>query len=609
MYRTMAMGLFMSLAAFPLRAQSGINDDLSVRYIHRTPEIDFVPNASDPSTEGWPEVGQEVTWQAIVKNWSNEAVSDVAWEWHLDGVPVSSGMVDIPARGEATVEYAWNWTFERHELEFALDTNGQVQEFSETNNAVAIFTDALTVGFYVEQSLYDFFHEHQHKLGDGANSFDDWAQRNVRMFNEALAGAIYPETPEGVLDRVRLDAITIVEDDELPLADIVQTGNGTIQNPSPELVPNGDDRTVDIQSGFVSSSIDWPGWEDHESADVRNPFWYHGVMWHETGHARYLIDVYGFNVIHNFDGNQILITENDEPVIGTPFMPADRFGPEGPTAVYIPHRTEIAGLMNSNRYEIIDRYSAAALNLIAGRRAVSGNFNAPQNLGVFMNDLPAENRLIVRNEHGTALSGASVSIYWSETEGRIGEPYFKYFDDQPDLEFTSDGDGVVLLGRNPFSPDDIRHGLGGTNGVAIVRVEHDGLIGYGFLESMYFNLKYWSGDTELAAHDLSVTLVDPTSVTRESAADVPSDFALGPAFPNPFDHSTTIPFELRNPGYVTLTVFDALGRKVATLVEGDWRTTGPHSIEWSASEAPSGTYFYHLETPSGVTSGRVTKVK
>ncbi|MBD3232736.1 MAG: T9SS type A sorting domain-containing protein [candidate division Zixibacteria bacterium] len=79
-------------------------------------------------------------------------------------------------------------------------------------------------------------------------------------------------------------------------------------------------------------------------------------------------------------------------------------------------------------------------------------------------------------------------------------------------------------------------------------------------------------------------------------------------YPNPFNTSTEISFQLIDNSYVEITVFDLLGRRVATLVEGNYNA-GTHSIKWDASEQPSGVYFYRLSTPEEVRTQRITLMK
>ena len=77
----------------------------------------------------------------------------------------------------------------------------------------------------------------------------------------------------------------------------------------------------------------------------------------------------------------------------------------------------------------------------------------------------------------------------------------------------------------------------------------------------------------------------------------PFEFEIA-AFPNPFNPETTIRYRLKERAIVTLTIIDMLGRKVATLAEGE-RSEGFHSIGWSGKDAagnpmPSGVYFYQF---------------
>jgi flagellar hook assembly protein FlgD len=64
-------------------------------------------------------------------------------------------------------------------------------------------------------------------------------------------------------------------------------------------------------------------------------------------------------------------------------------------------------------------------------------------------------------------------------------------------------------------------------------------------------------------------------------------------YPNPFASSTTIQFNLAEPGAVRLEIYDVIGRKVATLVDGSL-SAGTHAVSWDGSSVPNGIYFYTL---------------
>lgn len=82
-------------------------------------------------------------------------------------------------------------------------------------------------------------------------------------------------------------------------------------------------------------------------------------------------------------------------------------------------------------------------------------------------------------------------------------------------------------------------------------------------------------------------------------------FELKQNYPNPFNPSTTLSFTLPTADEVKLTVFDALGREVTTLVEG-YRGAGTHHVSFDASELSSGNYLAVLRSGSNVASVRMT---
>ena len=84
----------------------------------------------------------------------------------------------------------------------------------------------------------------------------------------------------------------------------------------------------------------------------------------------------------------------------------------------------------------------------------------------------------------------------------------------------------------------------------------------------------------------------PVSTATEDLA-VPERFALHGNFPNPFNPTTTIRFDLDAPGFTTLTVYNLLGQAVATLV-AEPLTAGAYEMAFDASHLPSGPYLYRL---------------
>ena len=75
--------------------------------------------------------------------------------------------------------------------------------------------------------------------------------------------------------------------------------------------------------------------------------------------------------------------------------------------------------------------------------------------------------------------------------------------------------------------------------------------------------------------------------------DVPTAFVLNQNYPNPFNPSTRISYFVPKESFVTLKVYDFLGREVTTLVNEN-KSTGSYEVVFDAADVPSGTYFYNL---------------
>jgi len=91
-------------------------------------------------------------------------------------------------------------------------------------------------------------------------------------------------------------------------------------------------------------------------------------------------------------------------------------------------------------------------------------------------------------------------------------------------------------------------------------------------------------------------------------ADLPSEFALLGNYPNPFNASTVIEYQLPAACEVKIEVYNLLGEKVATLVDGE-QEAGYRSVTWDASEVSSGLYFYKLTAGDYTNTRRMMLVK
>ncbi len=99
------------------------------------------------------------------------------------------------------------------------------------------------------------------------------------------------------------------------------------------------------------------------------------------------------------------------------------------------------------------------------------------------------------------------------------------------------------------------------------------------------------------------------SQNNEKAAQiVPDKIALEQNFPNPFNPTTTINYQLPEKNYVTLKIYDILGNQVKTLVDQEVEA-GYHSVRWNASGLASGVYFCRLNTGSFVSTKKLLLLK
>jgi hypothetical protein len=96
--------------------------------------------------------------------------------------------------------------------------------------------------------------------------------------------------------------------------------------------------------------------------------------------------------------------------------------------------------------------------------------------------------------------------------------------------------------------------------------------------------------------------------TEEIELNIPEQPFLSQNYPNPFNPTTTIPFGLDVDSQVSLIVYDILGRKVATLIDGK-RPAGVYYEIFIGSHLASGVYFYRLSTDSQIYTKRFTLIK
>ena len=183
------------------------------------------------------------------------------------------------------------------------------------------------------------------------------------------------------------------------------------------------------------------------------------------------------------------------------------------------------------------------------------------------------------------------------------------FDEQLAVELTTfaavAGDGQVELRWSTASETDNDHfnvyrategsdrGLIGTvAGHGTVASAHH----YTFVDRSVSNgVNY---EYRLAAVDINGAIEwvgdDVTATPGAANSTTPTEYALHQNYPNPFNPTTSIVYDMKEAGFVSLKVYNMLGQAVATLVNGNM-SEGRHSAHFDASALPSGIYLYKIE--------------
>ena len=118
-----------------------------------------------------------------------------------------------------------------------------------------------------------------------------------------------------------------------------------------------------------------------------------------------------------------------------------------------------------------------------------------------------------------------------------------------------------------------------------------------------------STGTDYSAECRSFTIINnnTTDVTSDDNH-VIKEFFIYPAYPNPFNSSTTISFSLPEKGFVSLNIFNIAGQKIKTVINGEM-PAGLHKVNWNADDVNSGVYFYVIQTSQAVETRKLILIK
>ncbi len=504
--------------------------DLSVQYIMRSPhypglkpEYVKIEDASlgtgeagpvtivNEGAQRWPAPGESITYTVVVRNVGARPAPWFNWHWMYDGRDVEAGRCMQRLAPDEQVEFILvrPWEAGRHYITFQVDRAELIDEISEENNWVIDPTDALSYAFFVEESVREEFQTLRNGLG--SYDFVDWAQFQVRQCNKEFRDTIYPSSPGGIQERVRLDRVFVIPDGWGHKAGMHTPGVRTPVNfEEPELY-NANDPPEGIESVEVFNNVNggvdgvWGFTVDllKEGPDGKHFYtkqhrWVTGSEWplhHELGHQLGRIDNY--LICLDEDANAAL------PGLGYRLPEDVRRGMMHHGNYAHDHAIGMNQKKWDSTYRFYSEHTAASLNRDLGRRR--GLF------GEYLFDVPAKNTFTFYGMDRRPIAGAKVDVFIGKGLGYrcCG------MNEGPTMSGFTNARGEATIEANPWP----HVFIWGNNGVIMFHVyprtaepsEADEPL-VGFLDITDFNLAYWRGHAD---HGEYLVLVkEPPAGTR-----------------------------------------------------------------------------------------------
>lgn len=462
--------------------QEGV--DLDITYIERTPRYQAYcveypwdePNLPGipylcPGTENeqrWPETGESVSFTAHIVNKGTSTSPMFTYAWKIDDTQVVSGSLPALAAGaETTVTYAWTWehtmsadgqrVLDDHWVSFLVDPENLIAETYESNNSLTDLTNAKSFRIVITADMYDAYNTPVDPVYP--YSTEDWLQKQIAAMNDLFAQAIYPTTPQGATDRVRLDLIEIGDE-------------------------YGDDGRAHDGGWFIDVDLRYGASYYYDPAmDVD---W--GLV-HELSHQVSLIDLYAIGASPT----------NVDPLDISGKPPNIGFAWEHP------------GLMGGGDISPYTEWYFYESHTAAGFETNKGYRNGYY--GAYQFDIPEENWLLILDNQGNPAVDVSVKLFqrqgpW-DWAGETG------IDATAEISGTTDADGLFMLTNrsagggtttqtghtlrdNPFGVVDII----GTQNLFLVQLRRGDHEEFFWMDITQFNLAYWAGDT--ASHTFTI---------------------------------------------------------------------------------------------------------
>ncbi len=206
------------------------------------------------------------------------------------------------------------------------------------------------------------------------------------------------------------------------------------------------------------------------------------------------------------------------------------------------------------------------------------------------------------------------AISWSVSQTIVGvwdrkEPIFG---SSVSIQFDSDGNYIIsqnntfiILGEYWVSGDTLRYHDTGGPAYCDSTVYAKSLFS---ISGNQLTITVVNDDCTERNIGLNSVFVNEAVSVKEPEVFHPEKFSLLQNFPNPFNPRTTLQYYLPQAGKISLKIYNLLGNPVATLTDGI-QSAGSKSVEWDASDVPSGVYLCRLQAGSFTQTQKLVLMK
>lgn len=120
--------------------------------------------------------------------------------------------------------------------------------------------------------------------------------------------------------------------------------------------------------------------------------------------------------------------------------------------------------------------------------------------------------------------------------------------------------------------------------------------------------RYWLTAWYDGGESTPTDTIEVTWLGAEDPSTIPTVYALAPAYPNPFNPTTSLEVSLPQNAKLALRVYDIMGREVETIANGSYQA-GVHHFNWNAARYATGVYFARIESPLGTQMQKLLLLK